>query len=214
MRLLAIGSFLLLGLPLQAQERASGTYIVTRSGGEVGREEFTLEPGARDRSGSTLTVSSTYPAATRGGKVGVRLERTADGQLSLFQLDAEGDAGQTTIFAAGAGARVILRTKTQGSEAGREVPGGPNVVLLDENVHALYLAVAALATPAGTRMTAIYPRTGRRAQLLARREGDAGAGARITLSGEISGTLTLGAGEYPTRMEFPGSGTTVTLAER
>ena len=38
--------------------------------------------------------------------------------------------------------------------------------------------------------------------------------ARITLSGEISGTLTLGAGGYPTRMEFPASGTTVTLAER
>ena len=94
------------------------------------------------------------------------------------------------------------------------MPGGPNVVLLDENAHALYLAVAALATPAGTRMIAIFPRTGRRAQLLAKREGDAGTAARITLSGEVSGTLTLGAGGYPTRMEFPGSGTTVTLAER
>jgi hypothetical protein len=214
MRHLAIGSLLLFALPLQAQERASGTYVVTRSGGEIGREEFTLEPGARDRSGSTLTVASHYPSAPRGGEIGVRLERTADGQLSLFQLDAEGESGQTTIFAAGAGARVILRTKTQGSEAGREVPGGPNVVLLDENVHALYIAVAALATPAGARMTAIYPRTGRRAQLLAKRNGDGGGTTSITLSGEISGTLTLGAGGYPTRMDFPGSGTTVTLAER
>ena len=214
MRLLAIGSLLVLGLPLQAQERASGTYIISRSGGEVGREEFALEPGARDRSGSTLTVSATYPSASRGGQIGVRLERTADGQLSLFQLDAESETGPTTILAAGAGARVILRTKTQGSEAGREVPGGPNVVVLDENVYSLFLAAAALATPAGARMTAIYPRTGRRAQLLAKREGDAGGAARITLSGEISGTLTLGAGGYPTRMEFPASGTTVTLAER
>jgi hypothetical protein len=213
MRRFAIGSLLLIGLPLQAQDRASGTYIVERAGGEIGREQFTLEPGARDRSGSTLTVSAKYPGAARGGQLGARLERTADGQLSLFQLDVEGETGPTTILAAGAGARVILRTKGEGSEAGREVPGGPNVVLLDDNVQALYLAVATLATPAGARITAIYPRTGRRVQLLARR-GNGGGSTSITLSGEISGTLTLGADGYPTRMEFPGSGTTVTLAER
>lgn len=211
MRLLAIGCLLLLGLPLEAQERASGTYVVRRGGTEIGREQFTLEPGARDRSGSTLTISSSYPSAPRGGAVGARLSRTAEGQLDVFQLDVQGDAGPTTILAAGAGARVILRTKAEGSEAGREVPGGTNVVLLDENAHALYIAVADLATAGGARMTAIYPRTGRRAQLLARRDGNAGGQARITLSGEISGTITLGAGGYPTLMEFPAGDITVTL---
>ena len=211
MRLSTIGCLLLLAVPLQAQERASGTYIVRRGGTEIGREQFTLEPGARDRSGSTLTISSSYPSAPGGGAVGARLSRTAEGQLDVFQLDVQGDAGPTTILAAGAGARVILRTKAEGSEAGREVPGGANVVLLDENAYTLYVAVADLATPTGARMTAIYPRTGRRAQLLARRDGNGGGGARITLSGEISGTLTLGAAGYPTRMEFPGSDVTVTL---
>ena len=211
MRPLFLGILMMLGLPLQAQERVSGTYIVQRGGSEIGRDQFTLEPGARDRSGSTLTISSNYPGAPRGGTVGVRLERTADGQLSLFQLDVEAETGPTTILAAGAGARVILRTKAEGSEAGREVPGGPNVILLDENAYALFLAAANLATPAGARMTAIYPRTGRRAQLLARRDGNAGGSTRITLSGEISGTLTLGTAGHPTRMEFPGNGVIVTL---
>jgi len=214
MRLQAFGLLALLAAPLAAQDRASGTYVVERAGSEIGSEQFTLEPGARDRSGTTLTVSSRYPGAPRGGTVASRLERTADGQLSLFQLDVEGDDGQTTILAAGAGARVILRTKARGSEAGREVPGGPNVVLLDENAYTLYIAVADLATVEGARITAIFPRTGRRAQLLAKRDGNADGPARITLSGEISGTLTVDATGRPARMEFAGSGVTVRLADR
>ena len=214
MRLHAVGLLALFAAPLAAQESASGTYIAARGGSEIGTEQFALAPGARDRSGTTLTVSSRYPGAARGGTVASRLERSADGQLSLFQLDVEGDEGQTTILAAGAGARVILRTKARGSEAGREVPGGPNVVLLDENAYALYIAVANLATPEGARITAIFPRTGRRAQLLARRDGNAGGPARITLTGEISGTLSVNASGVPTRMEFPGAGVTVRLADR
>ena len=213
MRLLTATLLVLAAAPLSAQ-RVSGTYVVQRGGNEIGREEFALEAGrARDRSGSSLTVSSKYPGAVPSGNVSALLERTPDGQLSRFQLDVEGDDGTTTFLAAGAGARVILKTIAKGSEAGRELPGGENVVLIDENVYSLFTAVADLAKPTGTRLVAIYPRTGRRAQFLARREDNAGGAARISLTGEISGTLTTGEGGRITRMEFPSAGIVVSVAE-
>ena len=213
MRLQTAALLLLVVAPLSAQ-RTSGTYVVQRGGNEIGREEFALESGrARDRSGTSLTVSSRYPGALPAGNVSTLLERTPDGQLSRFQLDVESDDGTTTFLAAGAGARVILKTIAKGSEAGRELPGGENVVLIDENVYTLFTAVADLATPAGTRLVAIYPRTGRRAQFSARREGNAGGAARISLSGEISGTLTTNDAGRLTRMEFPGAGIVVAVVE-
>ncbi|HEX6089004.1 MAG TPA: hypothetical protein VFZ13_02480 [Gemmatimonadales bacterium] len=212
MRLQTAALLILLAAPLSAQQ-VSGTYVVQRGGNEIGREEYALEAGrARDRSGTSLTVSSRYPGALPSGNVSALLERTPDGQLSRFQLDVEGDEGTTTFLAAGAGARVILKTIAKGSEAGRELPGGENVVLIDENVYALFTAVADLATPAGARMVAIYPRTGRRAQFIARREGNAGGAASISLTGEISGTLATDDAGRLVRMEFPSAGIVVSLA--
>lgn len=212
MRLQTAALLILLAAPLSAQQ-VSGTYVVQRGGNEIGREEYALEAGrARDRSGTSLTVSSRYPGALPSGNVSALLERTPDGQLSRFQLDVEGDEGTTTFLAAGAGARVILKTIAKGSEAGRELPGGENVVLIDENVYALFTAVADLATPAGARMVAIYPRTGRRAQFTARREGNAGGAASISLTGEISGTLATDDAGRLVRMEFPSAGIVVSLA--
>lgn len=212
MRLQTAALLILLAAPLSAQQ-VSGTYVVQRGGNEIGREEYALEAGrARDRSGTSLTVSSRYPGALPSGNVSALLERTPDGQLSRFQLDVEGDEGTTTFLAAGAGARVILKTIAKGSEAGRELPGGENVVLIDENVYALFTAVADLATPAGARMVAIYPRTGRRAQFIARREGNAGGAASISLTGEISGTLATDEAGRLVRMEFPSAGIVVSLA--
>ena len=107
------------------------------------------------------------------------------------------------ILAAGSGARLIVRTVARGSESGRELPGGPDIVLLDEGVHSLFATVANLATPAGRRLTAIYPRSGKRATFTARREagGDGGV-IRATLTGDIAGTL-----------ELPGQGLVVSRVE-
>jgi hypothetical protein len=113
------------------------------------------------------------------------LERTPESALAKFQLDVEGPNGTTVILAAGSGARLIIRTVAKGSEAGRELPGGPDVVLLDDGVYSLYLAVADLATPGGKALTGVFPRTARRASFVARRD----AGGRVSLSGDIRGTL-------------------------
>jgi hypothetical protein len=207
MRTLIAGLMLLQAGPLLAQ--GGGTLIVRRNGAEVGREQVTLEQGRRrGLNGTTLTVASKYPSATPTTQLGVRLERTTDGQLAVFQLDVERPDGPVTFLAAGAGARIVLKTIAKGSDAAQEMPGGPDIVLLDENAVGLFTAVADLATPAGTRLTAFYPRSGRRAAFTARKDG-----TQVSLSGGISGTLTVDGTGRLTRAELPSSGITAVLSE-
>ena len=213
-----IAAVLLLLLPAgQAlgQESLETSLVVTQEGRETGREEFTLRPGrGRGAPGSTLVSVSRYPATNPLLKVAATLERTPEFALAKFQLDVEGPNGTTIILAAGSGARLIVRTVAKGSEAGRELPGGPDVVLLDESVYSLYTAVADLATPAGKSLTGVFPRTGRRASFVARRESGAGAGAsRVTLTGELTGTLATDSKGRLQRLELPGAGILVSRAQ-
>jgi hypothetical protein len=101
----------------------------------------------------------------------------------------------------------------KGSEAGRELPGGPDVVLLDDQVFSLYCAVADLATPAGKSLTAVFPRTNRRASFVARRESGGGGNSRVTLTGDISGTLVTDAQGRLFRLELLEAGTVVSRAK-
>lgn len=207
MRTILAGLLFLHAAPALAQ--GTSTLVVRRGGAEVGREQVAFQAQRRDgHSGSTLTISAKYPAANPTTQIGVRLERTPDNQLAVFQLDVDRPDGPAHIFAAGAGARVILKTIAKGAEAGRELPGGPDVVLLDENVIGLYAAVADLATPAGARLSAIFPRSGRRASIVATRDG-----SRIVLSGEVTGTLGLDAGGRLVKVDLPGQGIVATLVE-
>jgi hypothetical protein len=206
-----IAAVLLLLLPAgQAlgQEALETRLVVTQEGRETGREEFTLRPGrGRGAPGSTLVAVSRYPATNPLLKVAATLERTPEFALAKFQLDVEGPNGTTIILAAGSGARLIVRTVAKGSEAGRELPGGPDVVLLDESVYSLYTAVVDLATPAGKSLTGVFPRTGRRVSFVARRESGAGSGAaRVTLTGDLTGTLGTDSKGRLQRVELPGAG--------
>ena len=214
LRYATLGLLLILPSRAEAQAGASGTLVVRRGGTEIGREDFSFEAPRKRHLGPTLIVSAKYPSATPPVQIGVRLERDTAAQLTLFQLDSEGAGGTSRILAAGAGARLILRTQAEGTETGRELPGGPDVVLLDENAYALYAAVADLARPGGTRLTAIFPRSGRRASFTARRDGNQGAPARISMTGEITGTLTVDASGRLERLEFPAAGVTVSLSDR
>ncbi|MBA3444128.1 MAG: hypothetical protein H0T58_04660 [Gemmatimonadales bacterium] len=212
-----IAVVLLLSLPaaqVTAQESLETKLVVTQEGRETGREEFTLGSGrGRGAPGSTLMAVARYPATNPLLKLGATLERTPEFALAKFQLDVDGPNGTTIILAAGSGARLIVRTVAKGSEAGRELPGGPDVVLLDESVYSLYAAVADLATPAGKTLTGVFPRSGRRASFVARREGGGGNSAQVTLSGDINGTLDTDPKGRLRRLEFPGSNILVTRAQ-
>lgn len=200
--------------PALAQDAGPRRLVVQEAGREVGREDFTLNRGrARGAPGTTLNATARYPANGPSTRLNAVLERTADFAIAKFQLEVEEPGGTTVILAAGSGARLIVRTVAKGSESGRELPGGPDVVLLDDGVYSLYGPVADLATPGGRRLTAIFPRTGKRASFSARREGAEGGGQRVTLSGDVAGTLVTDAEGGLQRLELPGRSITVTRAE-
>lgn len=204
-----------LTVPAAAQERAEAKLVVQQGGREIGREEFTLRPSrGRGVPGTTIVASARYPATNPTTQLAATLERTPEGALAKFQLDVESGGAATVILAAGSGARLIVRTVGRGSESGRELPGGPDVVLLDEQVFSLYAAVGDLATPAGRALTAVFPRSGKRAAFTARREsGGNGAPMRIALTGEIAGTLQTDAQGRVQRLELPSQGLVVTKAD-
>jgi hypothetical protein len=185
MRMAAVMLSLLPAAQAFAQEPLETKLSIQQGGREIGREEFTLRQGrGRGTPGSTLIASAFYPAANPSLKLTATLERTPESALAKFQLEVEGPNGPTVILAAGSGARLIIRTVAKGSEAGRELPGGPDVVLLDDQVFSLYSAVADVATPAGKSLTGVFPRTARRASFVAQREG-----GHVNLTGDIRGTL-------------------------
>jgi hypothetical protein len=193
-----------------AQEPLESKLAIQQGGKEIGREDFSLrQTRGRGLPGTTLIAAARYPASNPTLKLAATLERTPESALAKFQLDVEGPDGPTVILAAGSGARLIIRTVAKGSEAGRELPGGPDVVLLDDQVFSLYSVVADLATPAGKSLTAIVPRTGRRASFVARREGNAN---RVTLSGGINGSLTTDAQGRLSRLDLSDNGTVVSRA--
>ncbi|MBA3761394.1 MAG: hypothetical protein H0X07_12770, partial [Gemmatimonadales bacterium] len=198
----------------KAQESLETKLVITQEGRETGREEFTLRQGrGRGAPGSTLTAIARYPATNPLLKLAATLERTPESALAKFQLDVEGPNGTTVILAAGSGARLIVRTVAKGSEAGRELPGGPDVVLLDDGVYSLYTSVVDLATPGGKSLTGVFPRTSRRASFVARRDaGSDGGTTRVTLSGDINGTLVADSKGRLQHLEFAGSGIVVALA--
>jgi hypothetical protein len=197
-----------------AQEAAETKLVIQQGGREIGREEFTLSGGrGRGAPGTTLRTNARYPANNPTLRLAATLERTSESALAKFQLDVEGPNGTTVILAAGSGARLIIRTVAKGSEAGRELPGGPDVVLLDDGVYSLYVAVADMATPGGKALSAVFPRTARRASFVARREaGGEASGTRVTLTGDIRGTLETDAQGRLVRLELPASGTVVSRA--
>jgi hypothetical protein len=198
---------------LLAQESSETRLVVRQGGQEIGREEFTLRPGrGRGAPGTTLQANARYPANNPTLRLGATLERTPASALAKFQLDVDGPSGPTVILAAGSGARLIIRTVAKGSEAGRELPGGPDIVLLDDNVFSLYVAVADLATPDGRALTAVFPRTARRASFVAQRA-QGGGGSRIIFTGDIRGTMTTDGQGRLVRLELSQPGIIVSRAE-
>ena len=210
---LALASALALPAPeaaAQGQGAGDVTLVVQQNGREIGRETFTLRDSrARGVTGSTLISAAHYPATNPTLTLATTIERTPELALAKFQMDVDSAGSSTVILAAGSGTRLIVRTVAKGSEAGRELPGGPDVVLLDDAIFSLYAQVADLATAAGRPLTAIFPRTGRRAAFTARREQTADGNIRVTLSGGMAGTLLADAGGRLVSLDLPASQTVV-----
>ncbi len=192
--------------PGAAQQPSDHTLSIQQGGKEIGREDYSIRPGT---GAGTILARARYPASNPTLQIGATEERAADGTIAKFELDVQAPEGNTVILAAGSGARLIVRSVTKGEEAGRELPGGRDLVLLDDRVFSLFLAIADAATPTGARLTAVYPRGGRRATITARRESGP-EGATIHLSGDVTGTLAVDSQGRLERLELPAAGILVT----
>ena len=208
MRALLACLLLLRAASAAAQQTFDRALSVQQGGKEIGREEYAVRQGT-GTGASVITAHTRYPASSPTLQIGATQERSSDGSIAKFELDVQAPEGNVVILAAGSGTRLIVRSVSKGSEAGRELPGGRDLVLLDDRVFSLYLALADLATPTGARVTAVYPRGGRQATIVARRESGPD-GATIQLSGDVTGTLTLDAQGRLQRLELPSAGIVVT----
>jgi hypothetical protein len=198
---------------LAAQQPFDNVLSIQQGGKEIGREEYSIQRGSNPRA-TVIKAQARYPAIAPSLQIALTEERSTSAGIGKFELDVQSPEGNIVILAAGTGARLIVRSVTKGSEAGRELPGGRDLILLDENVYSLYLPLVDAATPTGARLTAIFPRSGRRATVVARSEPGPEGGVRVQLDGEITGTLTADAQGRLQRLDLPGAGIVVTPAKR
>lgn len=187
--------------PLVAQAADEGTFSVRRAGGETGRETFRLAPQP-GQAGSTLTARAQFPSISPRRTVTMTLDLDPGGAASQFDYEATDAGGTLRVLGAAAGPRFTVRVAGRGREAAREVPAGPGTLVLDPDVVATLLVLGAGEAQGTTTHTAILPATGRRLTFRATREAD-GPRRRVTLAGDLTGTLQFDAAGHLVRAEIP-----------
>lgn len=193
-------------LPLAAQGAYDATYVVQQGGKEVGRERIVLRPGQGGaNAGTRVELEGRY--ANSENVRGV-LTRGADGAIDALQLEVRRGNTTESIRAAVRGNRVFITTNAQGARGGRELPADASTLLLDDQLITLLALVPGVATPTGTRLSIVYPRTGKRGAVTATRS-NASKGSVIELTGDVAGRMTLDAEGHIERIEL-ANGTVVT----
>lgn len=192
------------GLASQAQGTAGYTLAITHGGAEIGREQIVARPEQKGLPGSTLSGVARYPGTRPRIQVSVLLERGPEGTFSAAQFDVQTQEHAWRTYAAATQGRVTVRSATQGREAAREYPAGPHTVVLDDSVYAPWIAVAALATDEGTELHAIWPRTGRRGTITARRLATTSTGRAVEVTGADTVRIELSSDQQLLRVILPG----------
>jgi len=177
--------------PLAAQAANDrGVFTIQRGETPLGREEFSIQPGADGSSGGTTLASlARYPATGPKVQIQAMLERNAAGAVVALQMDTRQPAGLNRVYGAALKDNLTIRQTSPTAESVREYPRATGIVILDDSVFALYQVVAARATADGARLPVLFPRSGRRGQLTATRSDP----TTVDLTGVVAGTLTLDA---------------------
>lgn len=173
--------------PLLAQEPVDLTFTLEDGGKEAGREHVVISPVRSGATSGRIQIDARNRAAREDFRATLtRTGSTVDGLV----LDIRGPAGTLVVRAANRGGRVFISTTGEGARGGRELPGGANVIFVDSALHTLILPVVDLATPEGTKLSAIYVRTGNRVDFAAKRV-EGGGRTTVELSGGLSGQIKL-----------------------
>jgi hypothetical protein len=174
--------------PLAAQQSDRGVFTIQRGEKPLGREEFSVAPGADGGSkGWTLASLARYPAAAPTVQIQAMVERNAAGAVTALQVDTRAPGGISRVYGAATKDNLTIRQSTSAAESVREFPRSAGIVILDDSLFALYQVVAEAATASGARFPVLYPRSGRRGQVTAVRSSP----TTIDMSGAVTGTLTV-----------------------
>jgi hypothetical protein len=147
-----------------------GVLVIRHDTVTVARETFHVvagRPGA-GTAGWTLSASVRYDLARPVASFAPILELGADTEPRALQFDIDGAQGPSRILGQAGRRRFTLRYLSHAREAARELPAGERTVVVDDSVLSFYVVAAWRATPAGTPLTTLYPRDGRREQRTAR----------------------------------------------
>jgi len=178
-------------LTAQAEPIDQGTLLIRVGDAEVGREQFVIQPARRGGlAGSTLRATAAYPGFRPRVQFTTTLERNATQSLTAFQFEVAGGAPERTV-AELVRDRLTVRIAAPERESAHEYPGGADLVVLDDSVYSLWLAVADLATEEGASLRLIAPRTGWRGHLVATRTRIPDGPPSISLTGDIDGRILL-----------------------
>lgn len=143
----------------------AGTFVISRSGAVVGREDFTVRRGrSTGPDGYTITSTVTYPPTSPSVTLSPVVELGPDSFPVQVQFDVYGE-GQSRVYARFGPRRVTLRVVRPGGESARELPATGREIVADDSVFALYTI-----PPARGARQAVAPRSGARlpAQVLDR----------------------------------------------
>jgi hypothetical protein len=192
--------------PAQAPDQ--GVLEIHIGGKEAGREEFRVVASRPGRAGGdSIVATARYPASHPIVEFQASLDRLRS-EASSFQLNRKATDGALQAYVNVTRTRITVRTVGQGTESAREFPGAERVAILDDSVFATWLAFERFATPDGQRVTALYPRTGRRANLMVSRSPDPDdrgtKGEVIRFQGDLTGALHLDDQGHFLRLELPG----------
>jgi len=177
----------------QGEPLDQGTLSIRVAEVEVGREQFAMISGRRGGlPGSTIRGVASYPTSRPKTRLTGILERTGPQTLAAFQVEVAGELPSRTVAELSRN-RLTVRTAAGDRESAQELPGGPDLVALDDSVYSFWFAIPDLATEEGTTLRFIFPRTGTRGTFVARRESVPDAPSSIVLSGDIEGRIILDA---------------------
>lgn len=194
---------------------AQGVLVVRIDTVEIARETFRLmgSPSRGDTSW-TLTTTIRYDRARPIVTLSPVLVIDGDSQPRTLQYDVTDDRGRRTILAQLGRTRLTVRELSPGVERAREYHAAGRTVILDDSVFALYAVAAWFAQPQPVRVTAVFPRQGRRETLTVRDDGvlattvnrDPARLRRITIAGAAAGPVLvwLDAEGRPVMIEVPG----------
>lgn len=135
---------LALGLPgvVAAQEGDQAALSIREAGREIGHEDFTIKPARPGRPvGDSLISFARFPETRPQATVEGVLQQSLKGTPLSISIDYHNGRQGESVLASVGRSRVTVRRVAKGAESARELPGGEQIVLLDDSLFATFLSL-------------------------------------------------------------------------